>query len=118
MNTTTIGLDIAKRLFQAHGAFGLYTTVPVQIHPYPEFRARAGAPGQYLCAVRAATNPWRLEDLAAQMGNEASSHRAREPQAGVMVVNANIAAVTLANKNARIIWALLAHEREYQAGYF
>jgi len=29
------------------GAFGLYTTLPVQIQPYPEFRARAGAPGQY-----------------------------------------------------------------------
>lgn len=28
-------------------AFGLQTTVPVQIQPYPEFRARAGAPGQY-----------------------------------------------------------------------
>ena len=26
-------------------AFGLYTTLPVQIQPYPEFRARAGAPG-------------------------------------------------------------------------
>lgn len=31
--------------------------------------------------------------------------------------NANIAAVALANKNARIIWALLAHGREYRAGY-
>ena len=31
--------------------------------------------------------------------------------------NANIAAVALANKNARIIWALLAHERDYQAAY-
>ena len=31
--------------------------------------------------------------------------------------NANIAAVALANKNARIIWALLAHKRDYQAGY-
>jgi len=31
--------------------------------------------------------------------------------------NANIAAVALANKNARIIWALLAHERDYQAEY-
>jgi len=29
--------------------------------------------------------------------------------------NANIAAVALANKNARIIWALLAHDRDYQA---
>jgi transposase len=31
--------------------------------------------------------------------------------------NPNIAAVALANKNARIIWALLAHDRDYQAGY-
>jgi transposase len=31
--------------------------------------------------------------------------------------NPNIAAVALANKNARIVWALLAHERDYQAGY-
>jgi transposase len=31
--------------------------------------------------------------------------------------NANIAAVAMANKNARIVWALLAHGRDYQAGY-
>jgi transposase len=31
--------------------------------------------------------------------------------------NVNVAAVALANKNARIVWALLAHGREYQAGY-
>ena len=31
--------------------------------------------------------------------------------------NPNIAAAALANKNARIILALLAHGREYQAGY-
>jgi transposase len=29
--------------------------------------------------------------------------------------NRNVAAVALANKNARIVWALLAHEREYRA---
>jgi len=29
----------------------------------------------------------------------------------------NVAAVALANKNARIVWALLAHEREYNADY-
>ena len=28
----------------------------------------------------------------------------------------NVATVALANKNARIVWALLAHDREYQAG--
>jgi transposase len=31
--------------------------------------------------------------------------------------HANVAAVALANKNARIVWALLAHGREYEAGY-
>jgi transposase len=29
----------------------------------------------------------------------------------------NIAAVALANKNARTIWALLAHDREYEPDY-
>jgi transposase len=31
--------------------------------------------------------------------------------------NPNIAAVALANKNARIVWALLVHGRDYQAGF-
>jgi transposase len=31
--------------------------------------------------------------------------------------SSNVAAVALANKNARIIWAMLANERDYQAGY-
>jgi transposase len=31
--------------------------------------------------------------------------------------HANIAAVALANKNARIAWALLAHDRDFQSGY-
>jgi transposase len=31
--------------------------------------------------------------------------------------NPNIAAVALANKNARTVWALLAHGRDYQAEY-
>jgi hypothetical protein len=29
----------------------------------------------------------------------------------------NVAAVALANKNARIVWALLNHERNYQCDY-
>lgn len=38
--------------------------------------------------------------------------------AGVMERrNHNVAAVALANKNARIIWALLAHEREFNADH-
>jgi transposase len=31
--------------------------------------------------------------------------------------NPNVAAVALANKNARIVWALLAHHREFQSDY-
>lgn len=31
--------------------------------------------------------------------------------------NKNAAAVALANKNARIVWALLAHDRRYETGY-
>jgi transposase len=31
--------------------------------------------------------------------------------------NTNVAAVALANKNARIVWALLAHDREFKADY-
>ncbi len=31
--------------------------------------------------------------------------------------NKNVAAVALANQNARIVWALLAHDRRYEAGY-
>lgn len=31
--------------------------------------------------------------------------------------NPNVAAVALANKNARIVWALLAHGRSYELGY-
>jgi transposase len=31
--------------------------------------------------------------------------------------NKNVAAVALANKNARIVWALLAHDREFRPGY-
>jgi transposase len=31
--------------------------------------------------------------------------------------NKNVAAVALANKNARIAWALLAHDREFRSDY-
>lgn len=31
--------------------------------------------------------------------------------------HANVAAVALANKNSRIIWALLAHDREFRVDY-
>lgn len=51
-------------------------------------------------------------------------HRMRQPQhqdGWLMRLrarrNPNVAAVALANKNARTVWALLAHQREYCAGH-
>ena len=47
----------------------------------------------------------------------------RKPNADLWLKNLlarrhkNVAAVALANKNVRTIWALLAHDREYQTGY-
>jgi transposase len=47
----------------------------------------------------------------------------RKPNADLWLKNLlarrhkNVAAVALANKNVRTIWALLAHDREYQSGY-
>jgi transposase len=48
-------------------------------------------------AIKATPDPW-LQRLCARR-------------------NANIAAVGLANKNARIVWALLARGDTYQPGY-
>jgi transposase len=31
--------------------------------------------------------------------------------------NTNVAAIALANKNARTVWALLAHDREFRPDY-
>jgi transposase len=52
---------------------------------------------------------WRLKSAAGATEGWLTRVAARR--------NANIAAVALANKNARIVWALLAHGREYQAGH-
>ncbi|WP_068978923.1 MULTISPECIES: IS110 family RNA-guided transposase [Aeromonas] len=50
---------------------------------------------------------------------ERKAQHANSWLAGVMMGrrNHNVAAVALANKNARIVWALLAQEREYEANY-
>jgi transposase len=49
---------------------------------------------------------------------ERQAHQANSWLAGVMERrNYNVAAVALANKNARIVWALLAHDREFEADY-
>jgi transposase len=52
---------------------------------------------------------WRLKSTAEDTQGWLARLAARR--------NANIAAVALANKNARIVWALLAHCRDYQAGH-
>lgn len=50
-------------------------------------------------------------------------HAAKRPESCTWVSavvsrrNKNVAAVALANKNARIVWALLAHDRRYETDY-
>lgn len=50
-------------------------------------------------------------------------HAAKKPESCSWVSavvnrrNKNVAAVALANKNARIVWTLLAHDRRYETGY-
>lgn len=51
--------------------------------------------------------------LAAQRRGETDSWLARLVQRR----NPNVAAVALANKNARTVWALLAYDREFEPGY-
>ena len=48
---------------------------------------------------------------------EASTQQRSWLQGLVVRRNRNVAAVALANKNARVIWALLAQDRHYQAGH-
>ncbi len=50
---------------------------------------------------------------------QAQAHPERYPWLNALIgrSNANVAAVALANKNARIAWALLAHGGTYQANY-
>ncbi len=48
------------------------------------------------------------------------THRRVQISGATFVVqrrNKNVAAVALASKNARIVWALLAHGRRYETGY-
>jgi transposase len=53
-------------------------------------------------------------------GARSSLRRAKPSDWGAALAkrrNPNLAAVALANKNARIVWALLAHGREFRANY-
>ncbi len=66
-------------------------------------------------------NPRTLLIHGARAVLRVAEHKAQHADswlAGVMGRrNHNVAAVALANKNARIVWTLLAQEREYEANY-
>lgn len=65
--------------------------------------------------------PLTASALIATIGNVSAFKNARQLAAWLVQLSQrrhpNIAAVALANKNARIVWALLAHDRTYQPGY-
>ncbi|GCB06641.1 hypothetical protein PSUB009319_42720 [Ralstonia sp. SET104] len=53
------------------------------------------------------------EGIPGQARSERQSLAAKTPGTTTL----NVAAVALANKNARIVWALLARDRDYESGY-
>lgn len=156
MNVTTVGIDLAKNLFQVHG---------VDKHGKPILRKQlAEIPGIGLITASAlvasigdASCFSCGRQLAAWIGLVPRQHssggkstllgiskhgdsylrtllihgaravrhyavtKPKPSSEWVMKVqqrrNLNIAAVALANKNARIVWALLVHGRKYQADY-
>ena len=65
--------------------------------------------------------PMTASALVASVGNARSFRNGRQLAAwlGKLLTrrNKNVAAVALANKNARTIWALLAHDRAYESDY-
>lgn len=64
-----------------------------------------------------------LRTLLIHAARSVIHHQAKQPDACGWACalakrrNKNVAAVALANKNARIVWALLVHERRYDADY-
>lgn len=94
IKATTIGIDLAKHLFQLHGVDQHGKTVlKRQLKRDQIHGARA--------VLRVA---------------ERKTEYAESWLAGVMERrNHNVTVVALVNKNARIIWALLAHERDMAA---
>jgi transposase len=101
MNITQVGIDLAKLVFQVHGvdARGKVTLRKQRGDKYLRTLLIHGARSVFFSLKR---NPARADGWLARVANRR---------------NPNIAAVALANKNARIVWALLAHGRDYQADY-
>lgn len=96
MNVTAVGIDLAKTVLQVHGIDG---------------------PGKMTMRKQLK----RREVLGYFANLPPLKRRGRQADGWLMRLaerrNPNVAAVALANKNARIIWALLAHQRDYRAGY-
>ena len=81
----------------------------------PQRHRRTGAHARHLQARRQIpahpADPWRADRAQQQQGTARGALRLAERRP------VNVATVALANKMARTIWALLAHERDYQADY-
>jgi transposase len=99
MKITTVGIDLAKNIFQVHGV---------------DERGKAVLRKQ-LRRAQVAVFFANLPPCVIGMEACASAHgwlsnllNRRHP---------NIAAVALANKNVRTVWALLAHGRVFRADY-
>jgi len=121
MNTTTIGLDIAKTVFQVHGvdAFGK-TTLQRRLRRGQLISFFANLPPCLVGIEACASAHYWARELR-KFGHEVKLMPPQFVKARLERLAArchpNVVAVALANKLARIVWALLAHDREYRADY-
>jgi transposase len=95
MDVTTVGIDLAKQVFQIHGV-GSRGTVLIRK------QLKRGEVAKFFATLSPC--------LVGMEACASAHHWARRIQAYGHTV-------TLANKNARIVWALLTHDREFQGGY-
>lgn len=126
MQITTVGLDLTKNVIQLHavnqhGKAVLKKSLKRNLGLVPRQHSSGGKPtflgiskrGDSYLRTLLIHGARAVLRVAQRKANYASSWLANLMNRR----HQNIAAVALANKNARIIWALLTHNRDYPANF-
>jgi len=133
MNITTVGIDLAKNVFQVHGVDERGKVVLRKAVKRAELAKVFVKMPSCLIGLEACGSAHYWARKLAELGHtvklmapqfvkpyvKTNKNDARSDSWLMKLLarrNRKVAAVALANKNARIVWALLAHHREYCAG--
>jgi transposase len=109
MNRIVVGVDIAKRVFQLHWVqpeTGEIVALQLKREKFLEHFANRS---NCLIGMEACGGSQHWARALQKLGHEVKLLSARMVKP--------FAVVAMANKMARTIWALTAHERAYQSGY-